>query len=327
MSIPQRPARIAAIFSIGALGLAACGGATDDGADPAADSPVSDEQELLPITVGSLPIVPTVGLWYGVDQGIFEDYGLDVTVNTGVASETMVAATVAGEVDFVSLNTVALMIALDAGVPVQVTTGFSQAWEDGDEDISAVLALPDSGITETADLAGALIAVNTLQSAGTLSMREALRNTGGDPEDLDFVELPFPEMLRALEAGDVDAMWAVEPFITIAEGSGAQVVSWNFIESAPGNTTQVMVTAADQDPDMVERFNAALTDVLDAADSDEERLRELLIENMEMDPGLAERVRIERFSTDLDVATFADLVHVDGYVSEPVDLEAFDPAG
>ncbi|TRW47471.1 ABC transporter substrate-binding protein [Georgenia yuyongxinii] len=322
----------AAVLSLAALVLAACGssGASSDPTTDAATSAgptATEEAEVLPITIGTLPIVATSALWYGVDQGIFEEHGLDVTIDTGVGSETMVAATLAHEVDFVTLNSVSLMVALDAGVPLQVAGGFSQAWEDGDEDISAVLAKPDSGITGAADLAGRTVAVNTLSSAGTLTINEAVRAAGGDPAEIDFVEIRYPDMLRALEAGDVDAIWEVEPFITIAQGNGAQVVSWNFAESAPGLSTQLMVTAADQDPEVLERFTAALTEVLDAAGKDEAGLREILVEKLEMDPALAERVRMDRFATAINLealSTLAGLAHDEGLVSKPVDMSLFE---
>ncbi|MCK6208960.1 ABC transporter substrate-binding protein [Georgenia sp. EYE_87] len=333
MSTPRRltAAGRAAALGLAALVLAACSSSagTDPTATPAATTPppATEEAELVPVTIGTLPIVATSALWYGVDEGIFAEHGLDITVDTGVGSEAMVAAALAHEVDFVTLNSVAVMAALDAGVPIQVASGFSQAVEDGDEDISAVLARPDSGIADAGDLAGRTVAVNTVNSAGTLTIEEAARAAGGDPDAIDFVEIRYPDMLRALEAGDVDAIWEVEPFITIAEGNGAEVVSWNFAESAPGLSTQIMVTAADQDPELLERFTAALTEVLEAAGNDEGGLREILTDKLEMDPALAEQVRMDRFSTQINLealGTLAGLAHDDGLVSEPVDLALFD---
>lgn len=326
MSTPRPATGRAVLVGLAALVLAACGSSPTTEA-PSATPSATEEAELVPVTIGTLPIVATSALWYGVERGIFEEHGLDVTVDTGVGSETMVAATLAHEVDFVTLNSVAVMAALDAGVPIQVASGYSRAVEDGDEDISAVLAKPDSGIADAGDLAGRTVAVNTVNSAGTLTIAEAVRAAGGDPEAIDFVEIRYPDMLRALEAGDVDAIWEVEPFITIAQGNGAQVVSWNFAESVPGLSTQIMVTAADQDREVLERFTAALTDVLEAAQGDEAGLRELLVEKLEMDPALAERVRMERFSTQINLdalGTLAQLAHDDGLVSKPVDLAAFD---
>ncbi|KAE8765739.1 ABC transporter substrate-binding protein [Georgenia thermotolerans] len=332
MSTTSRPttAGRAALLGLAALVLAACGssGAGDETTTPAgAEATATEAAEVIPIKVGTLPIVATSALWYGVDKGIFTEHGLDVTVDTGVGSETMVAATLAHEVDFVTLNSVSLMVALDAGVPLQVASGFSQAWEDGDEDISAVLTRPDSGITDAAGLAGHTVAVNTLNSAGTLTISEAVRAAGGDPEKIQFVEIRYPDMIRALEAGDVDAIWEVEPFITIAQGNGAQIASWNFAESAPGLSTQVMVTAANQDAEVVERFTAALSDALKAAEADQDGLRQVLVDKLEMDPALAERVRMDRFSTEINMdalKTLAGLAQDEGLVSKPVDLAAFD---
>lgn len=341
MSLP-RPIHATAVLAVGAtLLLSACGtdAASSDDESPDAGAPSgeetpgetgSDDTTPIEISVGALPIVPTVAIQYGLDNGLFEEHGIDLTLETGVGSETMVAAVLADEIDFATLNTVSVMVAADAGVPIQVAAGFSHALgPDEESDISAVLAPADSGIVDAADLAGRSVAVNTLASAGTISIREAVRAAGGDPDEIEFVEIRYPEMIAALENDQVDAIWEVEPFITFAQGAGHEVVSWNFRESSPGVTTQVMVTAQDQDPVVIDRFHTALTAVLDAAEADPDGVRASLTTLLDMDAELAGRVRLESFSTDIDVdavGVFADLALADGLVSQEVDLSLFEVA-
>lgn len=79
------------------MALAACsggndapevdGGATNGGGDEVESDESSPEEstpeELRSVTMGILPIVPSVALQVGIDQGIFEEHGFDVTLESG----------------------------------------------------------------------------------------------------------------------------------------------------------------------------------------------------------------------------------------------------
>lgn len=315
-----------ALATAAALALTACGNA-DAGPDP--DASPAKGKELTHVVVGALPILPTAGLQYGIDHGIFAEHGLDVELSTSQAGSALVPALVAGSVDFGTSNTVSIMVGLDAGLPIQVTSGFVRAWDkDAGEDITGVYTLPDSGIEDAGDLAGRTVAVNSLKSVGDLTIRELVRRAGADPDAVKFVELGYPDMPAALESGQVDAVWEVEPFATRLEDSGAKLVAFNFLEIAPGVPTMVMMAAQDQDPDLIEQFTTALTDVLDQAQADADGVRKVLPDLLALDPALAANVRMETFGTDINtdaVQVFADLALNDKLVSKPVDITAFDP--
>ena len=83
------------------------------------------------------------------------------------------------------------------------------------------------------DLAGKKIAVNTQKNIGDTTVRESVRKDGGDPSNIKFVEMPFANMPAALEKGDIDAAWVVEPSLAVAKDMGARVVAWNFVDAAP----------------------------------------------------------------------------------------------
>ncbi|TRW46266.1 ABC transporter substrate-binding protein [Georgenia yuyongxinii] len=311
------------------LVLSACGTADADLDTTPPEGEAAQGEELTHVVVGALPILPTAGLQYGIEHGIFEEYGLDVELSTSQAGSALVPALVAGDVDFGTSNTVSIMVGIDAGLPIQVTSGFVRAWdEDAGEDITGVYTLPDSGIEDAADLEDRTVAVNSLKSVGDLTIRELVRQAGGDPDKVKFVELGYPDMPAALQSGQVDAVWEVEPFATKLEESGAELVAFNFLQIAPGVPTMVMMAAQDQDPELIEQFTTALTDVLNQAQADPDGVRAILPDLLGLDPALAETVRIEIFGTDINtdaVQVFADLALKDELVSEPVDIDRFDP--
>ena len=90
-----------------ALTLAACG----EG-DPATDGPGEGNGEgagasaeagggagdLTEVTIGTLPILPTAVIELGIDQGIFEEEGLSLTLETGQGGAALVPAVIGGAV-------------------------------------------------------------------------------------------------------------------------------------------------------------------------------------------------------------------------------------
>ncbi|NED99077.1 ABC transporter substrate-binding protein [Phytoactinopolyspora halotolerans] len=330
------------VTSIAAVGLllAGCGG--DDGeeteqAQPTDDSNASGETEgsdddggadeqMRSVTVGALPIVPTTALQLGIDQGFFTEHGIDVTLELGQGGAALLPAVVAGEIDFVVGQPLPLMLARDQGLDLRVVTGFSASKPEGD-DINGVFSAEGSDIQSAADLAGQRVAVNTLNGAGDVTIREAVRQDGGDAESVQFVELPFPNMPAALQQGDVDAVWIPEPFVTTLVDDGAQLVTYNYQAVAPGLDTMVTFTGgelADADPELVEDFVAAMDQSLTYAEENPEQVRETMVDFLDMDPALAERVAIETFTSEVNVdalQTLGELAVQDGLLDESPDLD------
>ena len=73
------------------------------------------------------------------------------------------------------------------------------------------------GHQSPAGLAGKTIAVNLTNNIQTLTANATLKADGVNPASVKYVVIPFPDMAAALKAGQVDAISAVEPFITGAE--------------------------------------------------------------------------------------------------------------
>ena len=72
----------------------------------------------------------------------------------------------------------------------------------------------ESPIRSGKDLAGKTIAVNQVQGMNELTIRAVLARQGIDALKIKFLEVGFPEMTAALKSGRVDAISAVEPFVS-----------------------------------------------------------------------------------------------------------------
>jgi NitT/TauT family transport system substrate-binding protein len=312
------------------LALAACGGDDGNGGD-ASDGGTGgtggESQEMREVTVGMLPIMPTAALQAGIDEGFFEERGLDVSVETGQGGAALVPAVVSGQMQFATSNPVSLLQARGEGLDVRAIAHWTSALSEGETDINGVVATADSGIESAADLAGRSVAVNTLNGMGGLTIREAVRADGGDPDAVEFTELPFPDMPAALEAGNVDAVWVPEPFLTTLQDAGNVVVSYSSRESVTGHPTQLFFTSgelAESDPDLVADMTAALEETLEFAEQNPDAVTAAAAETLELPAELLERVRLEEFGTDMrreQLEQLGELMVEDGLLEEDADVE------
>ncbi|MFH5824015.1 ABC transporter substrate-binding protein [Georgenia sp. AZ-5] len=314
---------------------AACGGgnggdAATGGADGAATDAVEDG-ELTPITVGVLPIVDTAAIWLGVDQGIFEEHGLDVTLEVAQGGAAIAPAVVSGDYQFGFSNLVSLFVAGDQGLPLQLLAPGNASTGDAAADIGGIVALPDSGITGPADLAGKTVAVNTLANIGEVTVKNVVEQAGGDPDSVQFTELGFPDMPAAVAGGQVDAAWILEPFLTVTKNQGAQLISSNFAETDPDLIIAGYFTTAQnaqQEPELTEAFTAAMTESLEYAEANPDEARAILSTYTEIPAEVQEAMVMPRFPSEFDtdaVQVLADLTLKYGLVENEIDVEALLP--
>ena len=108
-----------------------------------------------------------------------------------------------------------------AGDPVHRVAASEVEGTSVDDNWQNILVKGSSSIRTPADLAGKTIAVNALKGVGEVMIKAALKKVGVDPNSVKLLALPFPAMRSALNNGQVDAIWAPEPFVTQALTSTA----------------------------------------------------------------------------------------------------------
>ena len=312
--------------------LAACGGPSAPGSGPGSGGGTDgDDGGLTPVTVGVIPIVDVAPIYLGVQEGFFEDQGLDVTLELAQGGAAVVPAVVAGEYQFGFSNVTSLLVASSQGLPLKaVAPGNSTTGVPG-EDFSAVVVPEDSDVQDAADLAGRTVAVNTLNNIGDTTIRKVVGDAGGDPAAVEFVEMGFPDMPAAVAGGQVDAAWIVEPHLTRALQDGARVVASNFAETDPDLLIAAYFTSDQQiaaDPGTVEAFTAAMEESLTYAQEHPDETRAVLDTYTEIDPAVKEAMVMPRFPPALEASSFqvlADLGLEQGLFDEAVDTSALLP--
>jgi NitT/TauT family transport system substrate-binding protein len=276
-----------------AAGLAGCGG--DDGGGGSGGGPAT-------LKVGVLPIADVAPLYLGDAKGFFEDEQLTIEPQVMQGGAEVTAAVVSGDADLGFAATEPLIVAKSKGVPVEIVSQGNQAAATEAEAWDGLM-VKDPAIEEPADLEGKTIAVNALKSMPELCARSLLEREGVDVSKVDFVEVPFPEMTAALDAGRIDATTSVEPFVSEAKASGARSLGSYLTGLEPKLTVGTYFGATqylEANQDVVERFARAMNKSLTYAQAHPDEARKAVTGYTEIPAKVASAMKLSFWSTDLN---------------------------
>lgn len=315
-----------------ALVLAGCGAEetepeTDDPGEAAEEDPAEDEEpdsaaedgEPVSLRVGDIAGTPSAFLQFAVDQGFFEEQGLDVQVEVSPGGAANIPGVVAGEFEIAGSNAVSVLLARSQGLPLKMISAGTFASEDPEDDFSLLLVTPDSPIQEPSDLDGTAVAVNTLANIAELTIRASLENVGAGHESIEFVELGFPDMLPALQDGRVDAVHVIEPFMSIGLEQGMRPIIAPYAETQPGMAIGSYFSTdeyIEENPDVIDRFVAAVTAGGEYIEENPDEFRAALPDLADLEPEVAEMVNNPSWGGPVDSAS----VELIGELMERYDL-------
>lgn len=321
---------LAAAATAALLGLTACGSGSLT-SDEGSASASGGAEGLIPIEVGVIPIVDVAPIYLGVQEGLFEDEGLDVTLTLAQGGAAIVPAVTAGQMDFGFSNITSMIVGRSKGLPVKMVAPGGSSTGDTDADFASVMTLPDSGIETVTDLAGKKVGVNTLNNISDSTISEAVKQAGGDYESIEFVEIPFPELSGQLAAGTVDAIAAVEPFVTIAGADGAVPVFSNYAEPVDDLTVAVYFTSdkyVQENPEIVEKFARAMNASQEFAEQNPDKVRAVLPTYTSLEPAVIEQLTLPRYSTEVNRASVEEVARISqdrGLVEELPNMDELLP--
>lgn len=328
--------RLIAFAAVPLMVLAACG--SDDSSEPGTDMTGETEPQpsssgragdLVDVKVGSIPIFNNALLFTAVEQGFFADEGLNVELVPSTNFGAGLAAVLNGENQFSFASSVPVIAAASQGAPI--------TWVSGAEIITEGTALdasPDAVVTDDPEIAGVLdlqnrtVAVNAQNVINSLAIQTAIAEAGGDPDSVQFVEIPYPDMLSTLEAGRVDAVAIVEPFVSAARAdeSLSLVEGATWTDGLPdGALIDGYFTSQDtleSDPELVASFARALDSAATFAIDDLDAVRAFLPEYVNVDAATAESANFYNYQAQIapdQISDLSSLMLARGYIDEEVD--------
>lgn len=279
------------------------------------------------ITVGTSPALTNTSLYLARDDGHFAAAGLDATIELTQSGAQAVPLLLNGETQFTAADPVAAMIAMGEGVPLAFVVPANMVPADPAADSTGLVVQGQGPIASVADLTNRTVAVNALNSSSHLAALRTIDKLGGDSSTVNFVEIPFPEMVGAVGQGRVDAAVVNEPFVTAGRGAGLRSIAAPAAE-ALGGLPLVMYVAASTpsgpSPEVIDAFVEAMTAANAYLGENPAQIRTIGATSTQTPQDLLERVALPVFSGVLpgpdDMSGYVDLMIEYGFVSEDFTL-------
>ncbi|HEV2840983.1 MAG TPA: ABC transporter substrate-binding protein [Chthoniobacterales bacterium] len=236
------------------------------------------------LRVGYIPITECAHLYVGISKGYFQKEGLQIELQPMKGGAVILPALQTGDLDIGFANVVSIL-AIDSvtnpssGKFLKSLAGGT--YERADHINHALLVKKDSRL-EAKDLAttSVRIAVNTTKNIEELMLRRFLEMEGVHKPVLTLVSIGFPDMLPALDRGDVDVVSVVEPFIQPALRTGRYKLLATQYLKVSTNTAVATYAVTSQwlkaNRDIAARFRRAFGRANDFINSNEPETREIL---------------------------------------------------
>jgi len=190
-------------------------------------------------------------------KGFFAQQGLEVDTTPVAGGAFGIPALMAGQIQIASSNIVSIILAASQGLDI-VIVGAGDATGANAPDLAGLVAKKGATIRSGKDLENKRIAVNARNNILWLYAREWVAKTGGDPDKVTFVEVPFPQIIDAVRNDRVDAAMLVEPFLSSSiKANILDAVAWPYHAVRSGIPVAQFVTTreyAQKNPQIIESF-------------------------------------------------------------------------
>lgn len=287
------------------------------------------------LRVNYIPIFDVTPMFVAIDKGYFAEEGLAIEPTPSTGGAAGIPGLMAGAYDLLYGNVVSTFLATQQNFKLKVVAPGTHIVKDEPEGAGIVSRKADA-IRSGKDLEGKTLAVNTRNGVIWLYAWAWVRKSGGDPAKVTFKEVPFPQMLDALRAKQVDAVYVVDPFFANATNDAAMdLVVRPYSDVQPGVEVGQYVTTADfhaKNPAAVQKFYRALVRGIDWYNKNlsSPELHRIIAGFTKMRPEVVALQKMHPMQAKMDVAQLAktlELMREAGMVRTAVDIKSIvDPA-
>lgn len=287
-------------FFAGAFGVAAAGALASCGIGQGSAIEVTEDTEL---SVGVIPVADFAPVYVAAEEGLFEQEGLRVKTQVMQNAAAIAPSVINGQLTFGTAAVPPFLAACAKGLPLYAVANGTSIAQESDKDPSALVSAANNGISRPKDLEGRTVAVNALTSIVHVAAAASIAEDGGDPTKVEFVAMPFPDMIPALNRGAIDAASLVEPFQIQAINAGAKILAHPYSATFyPNGTFTVLFTAgpfAQKNPEVVGAFQRAVDKASEMAAEEPALVGAVLEKYGELPQEVFEEMRLPMYTSEL----------------------------
>jgi NitT/TauT family transport system substrate-binding protein len=249
-----------------------------------------------------------------IARGFFAAEGLEVDTTPTAGGAAGLPALAAGQVQIAFSNIISIVLGAKQGLGFEVITAGSGTGTTL-PDLAGIIAKKGSTMKTGKDLEGKRLAVNTRNNIIWLYARAWVQATGGNPDAVTYLEVPFPQMIDALNGDRVDAAFVVEPFLSRGMKSDAVLVGWPYFTVQKKIPVGMYAATRDyiqKNPGVIERFTRAYNkgaDWINQNQGSEEWLK-IVSGYTRMPPEALKGLALPSFEKTVDVAAVGPVVEL-----------------
>lgn len=239
----------------------------------------------LPLIFGHSPIMPATNMIVATQMGFLEQAGLAPQRAVIGTNDIIRSALVSGDLNIVFMATDALVRARAAGFDWKMLYPADIYFRDRAD--AALMVKAGSPIKTAKDLEGLTIGAAPGTIAGAV-LQSFMRSQGADDKSVRLVDIPQPQVLSALESGQIAAAHVVDPFMTIGIQQGiVEVLDFHLDQISTRYLISGYVAQTswiDANPEVVKRFTDGMKAATDFINANPDKVLPILSEETKIAP-------------------------------------------
>jgi NitT/TauT family transport system substrate-binding protein len=281
------------------------------------------------VTIGHLPLVPSLPTYVALEKGFFTEEGLEVELVPFQSGTDIVDALVAGRIDADCMSAITGLWFAAQNVPDRFKIFLVYAADSNVDNTMVVVVKKDSPLKDLKDLKGKK--VGTFPGATSVSLARVIIGKQIDPKEVTFTEIPPTNLIGALAAGQIDAYFSPEPFgmIAVSQGIGRYLIKspctlLGLKRGIAGGGFAFSTKFVLERPEVAKKVKAAIEKGVDFIKTNEQEARGYLAKYTQLPPPVAAQIPFEKWIKikDLDKKgpqAYFDILYKDGAYQQKVD--------
>lgn len=283
---------------------------------------VSESQQVT-IRIAYNKFIDSMPFFVALEKGYFSDAHIKIETNVQQDASFITRALLADQADIGLPISLADVLLIEEKDPTKLKV-FMGAAETKTNSIVSILVKPDSQYTSVNDLRGKKLAT----VPGGIIFAKMMFKKFFDPDDIQYIQMSPLEWLSALSTNQVDAIFSVEPFSTMAINNGA---AKSILDSALANSINDPYVAVgfafttnfiNKNPETAKKIIEIMKRAANYMDENPEESRKILAKYADLPEDLTAHLGwskyIEAYRVEKEIQLVADQMYEQNFLQKQV---------